>query len=182
MMGENFLETERLFMRNFCKDDIKSCYDSWGQDESLGKYIVLYPMRDLHQMENLVQSFLSNRNAWVILDKKIDQIIGYVTVDVPYIQLGVGEIGYVIGEKYQKHGYAFEAVNCILTEYLIRQKLYMIEAKCNEANVASLKLLDRVGFQVDGTLRDRRLNLLTDERNDLIVCSITQNEFINHRK
>ena len=57
MTGEGLLETERLFMRNFCKDDIKSCFDSWGQDESLGKYIVSYPMKDLHQMEDLVQGF-----------------------------------------------------------------------------------------------------------------------------
>lgn len=175
------IETQRLLIRNFCENDINLCYQSWGQDKSLGKYILLYPMTNIHQMEKFVKQLIPNINAWIIMDKKLQMIVGYITIDIPYKQLDIGEIGYVIGEKYQKKGYAFEAINCILTEYLINQKLYLIEAKCNETNNASLKLLEKLGFQVDGKLRGRRINLLTGERNDLIVLSITQNEFINNR-
>lgn len=178
MMGnERVLETGRLRIRNFHRSDASLCWESWGQDESLGQYIASYPMTDLGQMEELVRGFLSNEDAWVIEDKGSEKIVGYITMDIPYRQLGVGEIGYVIGEKYQKHGYAFEAIHCILAEYLINQGLYMIEAKCNETNHASLKLLEKVGFHVDGRLRGRRMNLLTGERTDLIVASVTQAEF-----
>lgn len=179
MMGEErVLETERLRIRNFHRSDVGSCWESWGQDKSLGQYLVPYPMTDLGQMEELVRGFLSNKDAWVIVDKGPEKIVGYITVDIPYRQLGVGEIGYVIGEKYQKRGYAFEAIHCILAEYLINQELYMIEAKCNEENHASLKLLEKAGFHVDGRLRGRRMNLLTGERKDLIVASVTQEEFL----
>lgn len=177
MGNEKVAETERLRIRNFHRSDASLCWESWGQDESLGQYIASYPMTDLGQMEELVRGFLSNEDAWVIEDKGSEKIVGYITVDIPYRQLGVGEIGYVIGEKYQKHGYAFEAIHCILAEYLINQGLYMIEAKCNETNHASLKLLEKAGFHVDGRLRGRRMNLLTGERTDLIVASVTQAEF-----
>ncbi len=40
------------------------------------------------------------------------------------------------------------------------RKLYMIEAKYNEANIASSGLLKKLGFQVDGILRDRRMDLV----------------------
>ena len=179
MVGERILKTERLLIRHFSLSDVDACWDSWGQDKALGKYIVLYPMTDIHQMKGLVREFLSNENAWAIEDKKLEKIVGYITIDIPYMQLSVGEIGYVIGEKYQKKGYAFEAIHCILQEYLISQNLYMIEAKCNETNKASLKLLEKIGFQVDGRLRGRRIYLLTGDRNDLIVASITQDEFSN---
>lgn len=175
------IETQRLLIRNFCKNDIDLCYQSWGQDKSLGKYIILYPMTNIHQMEDFVKGLISNINAWVIMNKKLKVIVGYIIVDIPYKQLGIAEIGYVIGEKYHRQGYAFEAINCILKEYLINQRFYLIEAKCNETNKASLKLLEKLGFQLDGKLRDRRINLLTGERNDLIVLSITQNEFINRK-
>lgn len=178
MSNERGLETGRLWIRNFHRSDVGSCWESWGQDGSLGQYIAQYPMTDPGQMEELVQGFLTNEDAWVIVDKGPEEIVGYITVDIPYRQLGVGEIGYVIGEKYQKRGYAFEAICCILAEYLINQGLYMIEAKCNEANYASLKLLEKTGFHVDGKLRGRRMNLLTGERKDLIVASVTQEEFI----
>ncbi len=96
-----------------------------------------------------------------------------------YRQPDIGEIGYVIGEKHQNRGYASEAVNCILAEYFINQGVYLIEAKCNASNHASLKLLQKSGFQIDGRLRGRRIDLLTGERNDIIVASITQTEFMN---
>lgn len=128
-------------------------------------------------MEKLVQGFLTNKDAWVIVDKVSGKPIGYITVDIPYRPLGVGEVGYVIGARNQGQGYAFEAVCCILTEYFDNQGLYLVEAKCSEENLASLNLLEKVGFHVDGRLRDRRMNLLTGERNDMIVVSITQDEF-----
>lgn len=172
------IETKRLLIRHFCEKDTDECYQSWGKDASLGQYMIPYPVTDMCQMNNLVQGFVSNINAWVIVDKKSENIVGYITVDVPFEQLGIGEIGYVIGEKYQKHGYAREAVHCILTEYLIKRNFYLIEAKCNETNTASRKLLEQSGFQAEGSLRDRRMNLLTGERNDLLVFSIKQDEFL----
>ena len=84
MHNDRVLETERLLIWNFDENDAKACYQSWGQDILLGKYIVLYPMTDICQMEDLVQGFLSNVNAWVIVEKKLGKIIGYITVDVPY--------------------------------------------------------------------------------------------------
>lgn len=182
MGEERVLETERLRIRSFRQSDVGLCWESWGQDESLGKYIASYPMADIRQMEELVRGLLANEDAWVVVDKGTEKIVGYITVDIPYRQLGVGEIGYVIGEKYQKRGYAFEAIYCILVEYLINQGLYMIEAKCNEANHASLKLLEKTGFHVDGRLRGRRMDLITGERKDLIVASIIREEFRNCSK
>lgn len=174
---EKVLETARLWIRNFRKSDVGPCWESWGQDEALGKYILSYPMTGIWQMEKLVQGFLTNKDAWVIVDKVSGKPIGYITVDIPYRPLGVGEVGYVIGARNQGQGYAFEAVCCILTEYFDNQGLYLVEAKCSEENLASLNLLEKVGFHVDGRLRGRRMNLLTGERSDMIVVSITQDEF-----
>lgn len=91
---------------------------------------------------------------WLIVHKETDAVLGYATLDIPYEQLGIGEIGYVIAEKYQKRGYASEALNCILEEYLVNRDLYMMEAKYNETNTASANLLQKLGFQIDGALRD----------------------------
>ena len=38
--------------------------------------------------------------------------------------------------------------------------------------------MGKIGFQTDGKLRGRRVDLWTGERNDLMVLSITKNEFI----
>lgn len=170
------LETERLWMRHFQMEDVKSCYLGWGRDEKLGSCILGYPM-NLEQMEHFVSMQLSNENAWVITEKESGRCVGYITVTIPYTQLGIGELGYVIGEHYQRKGYAYEAVDRILRQYLVEDDLYLIEAKYQDTNAASAGLLKKLGFEVDGTLRNRRIDFLSGERRNMVVCSITGNEY-----
>lgn len=92
------LETNRLLIRNFVTEDMHSCLEGWGKDKKLGKYILGYPAEE-KQMEAFVDAWSKNKNAWLILEKESKNCIGYVTIDIPYIQLGIGEIGYVIVVK-----------------------------------------------------------------------------------
>jgi len=64
------MKTERLLIRNFTQDDAETCFQSWGQDKELGKYIISYPMKDIQQMRNYVAELSENENAWIITDKK----------------------------------------------------------------------------------------------------------------
>ncbi len=172
------LETERLFVRNFEIKDTYSCFKGWGKDKSLGKYILGYPMEE-KQMASFVSVLAENENAWVIVEKESQKCIGYVTIDIPYIQLGIGEIGYLIGEQYQHKGYAHEAISRILQEYLVARNLYMIEAKYSVSNIASEYLLKKLGFRIDGELRDRRIDLVSGKRKNLVICSITKENLPN---
>lgn len=61
------IETKRLYIRNFMKEDASSCLYGWGRDESLGDYIMGYPMN-------------------------IDQMNFF---DIPYQELRIGEIGHL---------------------------------------------------------------------------------------
>lgn len=169
------LETDRLFIRNFEIEDASSCFEGWGKDKNLGRHILGYPMEEA-QMESFVKALVENKNAWVIVEKESQKCIGYITIDIPYMQLGIGEIGYVIGEQYQHKGYAYESVNCILQEYLVARDMYMIEAKYNANNLVSGNLLNKLGFQIDGELRDRRIDIKTGRRNNLVICSITKED------
>lgn len=170
------METKRLLIRNFNLHDIDACYQSWGQDKALGRYILNYPMTDRQQMAGLVQGFLTNKDAWVVLDKRLGAVVGCITIDVPYSPLKIGELGYIIGEKYQKQGYASEAAECIVREYLFHRGFELLEAKCNETNHASRKLLEKLGFLTEAKLRGRRMDLMTGERSDLVIASITRGE------
>lgn len=170
------IETERLKIRNFVFEDSKSCFESWGKDKNLGKYIILYPMSEISQMESLVSSLEKNKHAWVLEEKTTGNIIGYITVDIPYDLLKIGELGYVIAEKYQHMGYAYEALTCMIKKYFYEEELYLLEAKYNENNIASSKLLNKLGFQIEASLRGRRIDRYSGKRNNMIICSITKDE------
>lgn len=168
-------ETERLFIRHFEIGDAASCLEGWGTDSSLGNYILGYPMEKA-QMESFVKAMAENKHAWVIVEKESQKCIGYITIDIPYAQLGIGEIGYAVGAEYQQKGYAFEALNCMIQAYLAAKNMYMLEAKYQVNNKASANLLCKLGFQIDGELRDRRIDVETGQRVNLVICSITKKE------
>lgn len=171
MIKRQQYETERLCIRHFDPADVDSCYKGWGRDEQLGKFILGYPMTK-ETMKSFVMTMTENENSWVIVERKSGLCIGYITVDIPYPQLVIGEIGYVIGEHFQRKGYAYETVSELLRIYFEEKSLYMIEAKYNINNVSSERLLKKLGFVTDGILRNRRIDLQTGQRCDLVVCSI----------
>ena len=172
----NKLTTNRLTIRNFLSDDTEKCLEGWGRDAGLGKYIIGYPM-DYSSIDNFVCALAENKNAWVIEENGSGKCIGYITMDIPYEMLEIAEIGYVIGEKYHHKGYAFEAVNKIIEYYLNDKNMYMIEAKYNSDNEPSGRLLEKLGFRKDGILRERRIDMMTGNRKDLVICSIKKPEF-----
>ena len=140
------------------------------------------------QSGNLVYKMrfsFTKRDSWVTngtlalhftVEKESGACIGYISFDIPYQELRIGEIGYVIGEKWHGKGYGTEAVKKMISEYLSKDRLYLIEAKCNIDNKPSLNLLEKVGFIKDGVLRKRRIDKNTGEYRDLVVYSITTND------
>lgn len=58
----------------------------------------------------------------------------------------------------------------------------MLEAKYNISNTASGKLLKKLGFQFDGELRNRRIDIASGERKNLVICSITKEELKSQLK
>ena len=107
---------------------------------------------------------------------RVSTVMGILYFDIPYQELRIGEIGYVIGDKWHGKGYGTEAVKKMISEYLSKDRLYLIEAKCNIDNKPSLNLLEKVGFIKDGVLRKRRIDKNTGEYRDLVVYSITTND------
>lgn len=152
-------ETDRLIMRHFLPDDVEKCMESWGKDTNLGRYIIGYPMTDIVQMKNFVEGMSKQKNAWVLGEKESNDIVGYV-----------------IGEKYQGNKYSYEALKYLLQIYFTEYGMYLIEAKYNASNKASEQILQRLGFKKEAVLRGRRMNFLTGERNDMVICSIDRKE------
>ena len=63
-------------------------------------------------------------------------------------------IGYWVGEPHIRRGYMSEAVVGILPEVFIEQGFHRLEAACLPHNIASVRVLEKAGFQREGYARD----------------------------
>lgn len=65
------------------------------------------------------------------------------------------EVEWKIGTAFQVKGYAVEAARAVL-EYLIRKVgFHRIEAKCCTENIASERVMQKLGMNKEGILRER---------------------------
>jgi ribosomal-protein-alanine N-acetyltransferase len=72
------------------------------------------------------------------------------------IRRGVAQaasLGYWVGEPYAKQGFMTRAVKALVPAAFDLLRLHRIEAACIPTNIASVKLLEKTGFQREGYAR-----------------------------
>lgn len=88
------------------------------------------------------------------------------------------ELGYWLGKAYWHKGYASEAVEELLRFGFLELKLHRIYANYLEHNIASGKVLERHGMQLEGVLREQvRTN---DSYVNLAYRGILREEYLRH--
>jgi ribosomal-protein-alanine N-acetyltransferase len=64
-----------------------------------------------------------------------------------------GSLGYWMGARFARQGFMTDAVNAVLPFAFGTLRLHRIEAACIPANAASVRLLEKTGFQREGFAR-----------------------------
>ncbi len=154
------LETERLILRRWKKDDIDDLYKMIS-DKRLFTYLKK-PNITKEEEEKKLDSWLRNVNEsleerWAITLKTTGAIIGQISVESVNAKNNYCTIGFMLQYAYWGHSYASEALSKV-TDYLLNKGYYLVEGCCNELNIASSKTMLKAGFTKDGYIKERRLN------------------------
>lgn len=78
---------------------------------------------------------------------------GWITLVVANWEHGLAEIGYALSTFHQRRGLMVQALEELLAELFLRTDLRRIEARCAIDNHASKQVLDKLGFEREGRLR-----------------------------
>lgn len=84
-----------------------------------------------------------------------DVLLGGITL--ANVRRGIvqaGTLGYWIGAPFAGQGYMTRALRVLLPDLFRDLRLHRIEAACLPSNVASIRLLERAGFQREGLARE----------------------------
>lgn len=176
------IETDRLILRKFVIEDVEQSFINWASDCESSKYFAFYPHKEMSDTENIINQWLKAYQSgtnyiWAIVEKNSNEVIGNISADSSYQVLNICEVAYMLGSKWWNKGFATEALNAIVHYLFVNEGFYLIEAKYNSTNIASGKLLQKVGMKQDGVLRDRRVDKETGKRCDLVICSMLKAEY-----
>ncbi len=143
------IETKRLRITHFTPDMAQSVHEN-SLDEDNRRFVpdeVFATVEMARETVNFLISCYEKSEMPLVYPILLrDGLnIGYVQA-VP-MEDGTWEIGYHIGGKYTKKGYATEAVQAFLP--WIMQKLHLDEmiGVCLKENAASVKVMERCGFE-----------------------------------
>jgi len=92
--------------------------------------------------------------AFLILRERDDRLLGGMTLS--NVRRGVTQaaaLGYWLGLGHVHQGYMTEAVKAILPFAFQELRLHRLEAACMPANQASIRVLERCGFEREGYAR-----------------------------
>jgi ribosomal-protein-alanine N-acetyltransferase len=153
------LESARLRLRAYRADDIDAVYRLYS-DPRVMRYWSFPPWTERGQAEAYVQRALIEMAEgrvlpWAIATLAEDKLVGTTTLFALDAQQGRAEIGYSLEAKSHGQGLASEALRLALAHAFDTLRLRRIEADVDPRNTPSCRLLERLGFRLEGLLRAR---------------------------
>jgi RimJ/RimL family protein N-acetyltransferase len=144
----------------------------WVNDLSfIGEYLRL-TQETVGELEKEYEQTISNGGKWFFIEKKDGAKIGYVA---HYMARRQHEIGYGVIPKERGNGYCTEAATIIVDYLFLARDIVRIQADADLKNMASRKVLEKVGFKKEGVLR--KLYFEQGEWRDSVLYSILREEW-----
>lgn len=82
------------------------------------------------------------------------RLIGVVTLTVTNRELGQAELGYRLSQNCWGQGYATEAAQALVSSGFATMGLHRIYALCHPDNTGSQRVMEKMGMQYEGHLRE----------------------------
>ncbi|MBK8551736.1 MAG: GNAT family N-acetyltransferase [Ignavibacteria bacterium] len=152
------LETERLILREITPGDVREIFAIRSSEEAM-KYFghnVYTSLTEADDMINAIVNGFKNKEGirWGITLKGSEKLIGS---GGPWRLLKEHlrcEIGYDLLPQYWKKGIMTEALREIIKFCFDKMNMHSIEANVDPDNIASVKLLEKLGFEKEGHLKE----------------------------
>ena len=152
------LHTERLLLRPFEAGDFDAVYAYYSQP-SVARYLYWDARNEDETRQALEKrakdTQLSHEGDALCLAvtlKKSQHLIGEVTLFWRSEEHQQGEIGFIFSPEFGGQGYATEASEVLLNIGFETMKLHRIYGRCDARNVASYRLMERLGMRREAHL------------------------------
>jgi ribosomal-protein-alanine N-acetyltransferase len=154
-------QTLRLNLRELVADDLKNMHQLHSMPE-VDEYNTLGIPKSMDTTRRILNDCIACQQAIprtsYVLSMHINQtdaFVGYIALNLSSPKYKAGEVWYKVHPRYWRQGYATEALHRVL-EFAFRYLLlHRVEAGCATENVASIKVLRKVGMTREGHTRKK---------------------------
>jgi len=153
--------TERLVLRDFEETDWEAVH-AYASDPEVVRYMDWGPNTE-EETKNFIQRGIAHqkeqprRNYTLAMVLKADgRLVGGCGIEVSNPDNREGWIGYCLNRNFWGQGYATETAKVLLEFGFNHLNLHRVFATCEPANIASAQVLEKIGMQREGRLREHK--------------------------
>lgn len=174
------LTTPRLVLREFVEEDWRAVLEYQSDPRYLRYYT--WTVRTELDVRSFVQQFIDwqqEEPRWryqlAIVLQAADRLIGNCGIRLAEAGAKEAELGFEISPAYWSHGYGTEAAQAVVRFGFEELGLHRVWGYCVADNVASWKVMEKLGMRCEGRLRENRW--FKGRWWDTMVCAILEDEW-----
>jgi RimJ/RimL family protein N-acetyltransferase len=174
------LTTPRLHLREFVEEDWRAVIDYQSDARYLRYYT--WTIRTEPDVRAFVQQFLDWQREeprlgyqLALVLRSSGRLIGNCGLRLAEADARQAELGFEISPAYWSHGYATEAAQAMLGFGFQELGLHRIWGHCVADNVASWRVMEKLGMRCEGRLRENRW--YKGRWWDSMLCAILEDEW-----
>ncbi len=152
------IETPRLCLRSFREEDWHAVH-AYAMDPEVVCYVPgEFPSEE--ETREVIRSWMNGQkdapphHDFAVTVQPDDSVIGWCCIQIDASHGQAGELMYVLNRQSWNKGYATEAAQAIMEHGFSELKLHRIFATCRPENIASWRVLEKLGMQREGLLRE----------------------------
>jgi RimJ/RimL family protein N-acetyltransferase len=152
------IETRRLCIRSFHEEDWQAVH-AYSTDPEVVQYVP-GKLPSIEETREVIRSWINGQSDdpphydFAVTVRPNDFVIGWCCIQISSSNSLLGELMYVLNRQFWKKGYAFEAAEATVEYGFSELKLHRIFATCRPENIASWHILEKLGMQREGLLRE----------------------------
>lgn len=156
--GTKKLETARLVLRPFVKEDAPAMYRNWASDPEVTKFLSWPTYKTVDTAYEILNIWVPQYRddtfyQWAIELKEIGEVIGSISVVNFDERVDMAEIGFCIGRSWWGQGIMTEAFQAVIDFLFGEVGVLRIEAGHDPNNPTSGAVQRKCGLTYEGTLR-----------------------------
>jgi len=152
-MFPNGFETRRLLFRPIGLADARPIFDGYAQDPEVSRYLTWRPHVSVGETEAYVKACLAATagRTYALVRRMDDAVIGAFDLRLSSpTRLGYG---YVLARVFWGHGLMTEGLTEVVGWALRQPSIWRIGDVCDIENLASARVMEKVGLEREGLLR-----------------------------
>ena len=155
------LPTARLILRALRPDDLDDLFAD-ASDPEIDRYTPWTRYQSVAEAQTDLDNYIADYErhglgVWGIEQRDEQRLIGIINISPPHPHDRRSEMGFTIARSHWGKGYATEAAQAVLHFGFEKLQLVRIEAVCLPENVASARVLLKIGMQYEGLLHNYQI-------------------------